>query len=69
LLIPFERLSEYERTLYLALRRGLLLVEAQMRWLAEASAYLQSGSLNLRGRAKDKPRRATSRKPKVTRRR
>jgi PadR family transcriptional regulator AphA len=37
--------SEHEEVLYLALRRGLLLGEAQMRWLNEVDAYLRSGKL------------------------
>jgi PadR family transcriptional regulator AphA len=37
--------SEHEQVLYLALRRGLLLGEAQMRWLNEVEAYLDSGKL------------------------
>jgi DNA-binding PadR family transcriptional regulator len=67
--IPAERLSEYERTLFIALRRGLLLVEAQLKWLAETRAYLESGGRALIGRSKKKSRRATSRKRKVARRR
>jgi PadR family transcriptional regulator AphA len=37
--------SEHEQVLYLALRRGLLLGEAQMRWLNEVDTYLGSGEL------------------------
>jgi len=37
--------SEHEQVLYLALRRGLLLGEAQMRWLNEVEGYLDSGKL------------------------
>ncbi|HTB64609.1 MAG TPA: PadR family transcriptional regulator [Steroidobacteraceae bacterium] len=37
--------SEHEQVLYLALRRGLLLGEAQMRWLKEVEGYLDSGKL------------------------
>jgi hypothetical protein len=37
--------SEQEQVLYLALRRGLLLGEAQLRWLNEVDAYLSSGKL------------------------
>ena len=37
--------SEHEQVLYLALRRGILLGEAQMRWLNEVGAYLGSGKL------------------------
>ncbi len=42
---PFESLSEYDRALYLVLRRGLLLVAAQTEWLAEVSEFLESGRL------------------------
>jgi DNA-binding PadR family transcriptional regulator len=37
--------SDHEQVLYLALRRGLLLGEAQMRWLNEVDAYLGSDKL------------------------
>ncbi len=37
--------SEYQQVLYLALRRGVLLGEAQMRWLDEVGAYLTDGKL------------------------
>ena len=37
--------SEHEQVLYLALRRGLLLGEAQVRWLNEVDTYLSSGKL------------------------
>ncbi len=37
--------SEHEQVLYLALRRGLLLGEAQMRWLTEVDVYLIRGEL------------------------
>ena len=37
--------SEYQQVLYLALRRGVLLGEAQMRWLDEVDAYLTDGKL------------------------
>ena len=37
--------SEHEQVLYLALRRGLLLGEAQVRWLDEVEEYLNSGRL------------------------
>jgi DNA-binding PadR family transcriptional regulator len=37
--------SEHEQVLYLALRRGLLLGEAQVRWLNEVDVYLGSGKL------------------------
>ena len=37
--------TEYEQVLYLALRRGVLLGEAQMRWLDEVDVYLRSGKL------------------------
>lgn len=38
-------LSEHEQVLYLALRRGLLLGEANARWLDEVDDYLNSGRL------------------------
>ncbi len=38
----------YEHGLYLALRRGLLLVEAQTVWLAEVKHFLSSGELSSR---------------------
>jgi DNA-binding PadR family transcriptional regulator len=37
--------SEHEQILYLTLRRGLLLGQAQLRWLGEASEFLESGKL------------------------
>jgi PadR family transcriptional regulator AphA len=37
--------SEHEEVLYLALRRGLLVGEAQMHWLNEVDAYLSGGTL------------------------
>jgi PadR family transcriptional regulator, regulatory protein AphA len=37
--------SEHEQVLYLALRRGILLGEAQMHWLNEVDAYLSGGKL------------------------
>ena len=37
--------SEHDHVLYLALRRGLLLGEAQVRWLREIQRYLASGEL------------------------
>jgi PadR family transcriptional regulator AphA len=37
--------SEHEQILYLTLRRGLLLGQAQQRWLAEVSEFLESGTL------------------------
>jgi PadR family transcriptional regulator, regulatory protein AphA len=37
--------SEHERVLHLALRRGILLGEAQMRWLDEVDTYLYSGKV------------------------
>lgn len=49
--LPDENLSEYDRILFLALRRGLLLVEAQLEWLGEARAYFKSGGRVLRGRS------------------
>jgi DNA-binding PadR family transcriptional regulator len=38
--------TEREQVLYLALRRGLLLGEAQVRWLNDVDDYLSSGSLS-----------------------
>ena len=35
----------YDFALYLALRRGLLLVEAQLTWLGEVSGFLSSGEI------------------------
>jgi DNA-binding PadR family transcriptional regulator len=40
-----KRWTEREQVLYLALRRGLLLGEAQVRWLNEVDDYLSSGRL------------------------
>ena len=37
--------TERDQVLYLALRRGLLLGEAQLRWLSEVDDYLVSGRL------------------------
>jgi DNA-binding PadR family transcriptional regulator len=37
--------SEHDKILYLTLRRGLLLGQAQLRWLEEASEYIASGKL------------------------
>ncbi len=37
--------SEHEQILYLTLRRGLLLGQAQLRWLGEVSDFLESGKL------------------------
>jgi PadR family transcriptional regulator AphA len=37
--------SEHEQILYLTLRRGLLLGQAQLRWLGEVSEFLESGKL------------------------
>jgi DNA-binding PadR family transcriptional regulator len=62
--IPLEQLSDHEQVLYLALRRGLTLVEAQLSWLAETREYLESGSKALVGRKKKKARRAASRSGK-----
>jgi len=42
---PLETMAEYEQSLYLALRRGLLQVEAQTKWLGEVTEFLESGSL------------------------
>jgi Virulence activator alpha C-term len=37
--------SEHDQILYLTLRRGLLLGQAQLRWLREASEFISSGKL------------------------
>jgi PadR family transcriptional regulator AphA len=37
--------SEHDQILYLTLRRGLLLGQAQLRWLGEASEFIDSGKL------------------------
>jgi DNA-binding PadR family transcriptional regulator len=37
--------SEHDQILYLTLRRGLLLGQAQLRWLREASEFIESGKL------------------------
>jgi DNA-binding PadR family transcriptional regulator len=37
--------SEHDRILYLTLRRGLLLGQAQLRWLGEVSEFIQSGTV------------------------
>jgi PadR family transcriptional regulator AphA len=37
--------SEHDQILYLTLRRGLLLGQAQLRWLGEVSEYIESGKL------------------------
>lgn len=42
---PTEEMTEYEQSLYLALRRGLLLVEAQTKWLGEVGEFLDNGRL------------------------
>lgn len=42
---PFGKLSEYDQMLYLALRRGLLLGDAQMIWIDEVVDFLKSGRL------------------------
>jgi len=39
----------YERALYLALRRGLLMVEAQSAWLHEVSEFLFGGKRGGKG--------------------
>lgn len=40
---PLESLSEHDRILYLALRRGVLIIEAQREWLQEVIDYLEDG--------------------------
>jgi PadR family transcriptional regulator AphA len=37
--------SEHDQILYLTLRRGLLLGQAQLRWLEEVSEFIESGKL------------------------
>jgi DNA-binding PadR family transcriptional regulator len=37
--------SEHDKILYLTLRRGLLLGQAQLKWLGEVSEYIESGKL------------------------
>lgn len=38
--------SEHDEVLYLALRRGLLVGEAQARWLSEVDAYLRNRKIS-----------------------
>jgi PadR family transcriptional regulator AphA len=38
--------SEHDEILYLALRRGLLIGEAQARWLSEVEVYLRHGKIS-----------------------
>ena len=40
---PVEAMSEHDQILYLALRRGILLIEAQQEWLQEVIDYLADG--------------------------
>jgi len=42
---PIDKRPEYEQTLYLVLRRGLLLAQAHVAWLGEVSEYLETGRL------------------------
>jgi DNA-binding PadR family transcriptional regulator len=37
--------SEHDQILYLTLRRGVLLGQAQLKWLGEVSEYIESGKL------------------------
>jgi hypothetical protein len=37
--------SEHDRILYLTLRRGLLLGQAQLRWLEEVGEFIESGKV------------------------
>jgi PadR family transcriptional regulator AphA len=37
--------SEHDKILYLTLRRGLLLGQAQLRWLGEVSEFIENGEL------------------------
>ena len=39
--------SEHDRILYLTLRRGLLLGQAQLRWLNEVNEFIDSGTLKI----------------------
>jgi DNA-binding PadR family transcriptional regulator len=39
--------SEHDKILYLTLRRGLILGQAQSKWLAEASEFIGSGKLRI----------------------
>jgi DNA-binding PadR family transcriptional regulator len=41
-----KRWSEHDAVLYLALRRGLLVGEAQARWLSEVDAYLRNRKIS-----------------------
>jgi hypothetical protein len=43
--MPLGKLNPYDQALYLALKRGLLLVEAQTSWLKEVQDYLDTGRL------------------------
>jgi PadR family transcriptional regulator AphA len=42
---PLESLSDRDSALYLALRRGLLTVQANIEWLDEVSEFLENGHL------------------------
>jgi hypothetical protein len=37
--------TEHDQILYLTLRRGLLLGQAQLRWLGEVSEFIDNGKL------------------------
>lgn len=37
---PLKEMSEYEQVLYLALRRGILILQARLKWLKEINLYL-----------------------------
>lgn len=39
--------SEHDKILYLTLRRGLILGQAQSKWLTEASEFIESGKLHV----------------------
>ena len=39
--------SEHDKILYLTLRRGLILGQAQSKWLAEVSEYIDSGKVHV----------------------
>lgn len=42
---PVDAMSDHDQILYLALRRGVLLIEAQREWLQEVIDYLENGGL------------------------
>ena len=42
---PLDEMPDYDKTMYLALRRGLLLAQAQVAWLDEVKDFLEDGTL------------------------